>query len=62
MQRFVDRRFYRSRYDAVDTVDAFANRLCDNMDLPQLQAELTEVVAHTLQPVSVGVWIKDRLG
>jgi hypothetical protein len=58
VQAAVDRRFYRSRYDAVRTVEAFASRLRSEVDLSQLTGELSAVVEQTLQPTSVSVWLR----
>jgi hypothetical protein len=57
VQRFVDRRFYRSRYDAQQVADAFAARLRDQVDPEEVAAEWVEVVRRTLQPASVAVWL-----
>jgi hypothetical protein len=57
VQGFVDRRFYRSRYDARRTVEQFSSRLRDQVDLEDLVGGLTSVVRETLQPASVGVWL-----
>ena len=57
VQRAVDRRFNRARYDADQTVSAFAARLKDAVDLDSVQADLAQVVSHALEPahlVSVG--------
>lgn len=59
VQGMVDRRFYRSRYDARQTVDSLAARLSQGAELPEIQAELTDVVSQTVQPAAVGVWVKD---
>lgn len=59
VQGVVDRRFYRSRYDARLTVDSFAARLSHEADLPEIQAELTEVVRQTVQPGAVEIWVKE---
>ena len=56
-QRLVDRRFYRSRYDVGRTVDAFSARLRENIDLDEMQADLTRVVTDTLQPGVIGLWL-----
>lgn len=59
VQHAVDRRFYRSRYDARRTVDAFTDRLSQDADLEEIQADLARAVSQAIQPASVGVWIKD---
>jgi hypothetical protein len=57
IQRAVDRRFYRARYDANMTVDRFAERLRRTLDLDELRGEVQAVVADTLHPTTVGVWL-----
>jgi hypothetical protein len=59
VQRIVDRRFNRSRYDAERTVAAFAERLRDEVDLEQLRAEILATVAATVQPTSVSLWLRE---
>jgi len=59
VQRLVDRRFNRSRYDAEQTVAAFASRLRDEVDLEQLRAEILATVAATVEPSSVSLWLRD---
>jgi hypothetical protein len=58
VQQAVDRRFNRARYDARRTVEEFGTRLRDEVDLQQLRAELGAVVAHTVQPASVTIWLR----
>jgi hypothetical protein len=60
VQDVVDRRFYRSRYDAVRTVDAFTARLRDEVELDALRADLLGVVGDTLRPRHASVWLRDR--
>ncbi|MGO9753133.1 MAG: hypothetical protein ACLP8S_00750 [Solirubrobacteraceae bacterium] len=58
VQRVVDRRFNRSRYDAEQTVAAFAGRLRDAVDLDTVQAELLQVVHQSVQPTHATIWIR----
>jgi hypothetical protein len=60
VQRVVDRRFNRARYDADKTVAAFAARLKDAVDLDAVRADLTGVVHQALEPAHVSVWISQR--
>jgi hypothetical protein len=57
VQRAVDRRFNRARYDADRMVDAFAARLQDAVDLDTVRADLATVVRAALEPAQVSVWI-----
>jgi hypothetical protein len=59
VQRLVDRRFNRSRYDSERTVAAFAERLRDEVDLEQLRAEILATVAATVEPSSVSLWLRE---
>jgi hypothetical protein len=59
VQRLVDRRFNRSRYDAEQTVAAFASRLRDEVDLEQLRAEILATVTATVEPSSLWLWLRD---
>ncbi len=57
VQRAVDRRFNRARYDADQMVDAFASRLQDAVNLDTVRADLTEVLRRALEPSQVSVWM-----
>jgi len=57
---WVDRRFYRSQYDAQRVIDRFGELLRDELDVGQLRSESMEAVVATMQPVSVSVWLPDR--
>jgi hypothetical protein len=58
VQRTVDHRFNRARYDADQTVMAFADRLKDAVDLDSVRHDLATVVEKSLQPAHVSLWIQ----
>jgi len=58
VQKFVDRRFYRSKYDAAQTLARFSRAARDETDLDALTAELVRVVQETMQPESAAVWLR----
>ena len=60
VQRVVDRRFNRARYDAEQTVAAFAVRLKDAVDLDSVRDDLASVVREALEPAHVSVWMSVR--
>ena len=59
VQRLVDRRFNRSRYDAERTVAAFASRLRDEVDLEQLRVAIISTVSAAVEPSSVSLWLRE---
>ena len=58
IQDMVDRRFNRRRYEAANTIEAFATRLREQLDLDTLSAELLGVVDQTMQPTKASVWLR----
>ena len=58
LQRVIDRRFYRSKYDAAKIVAAFSATLRQEVDLDQLREHLVAVVEETMQPTHVSLWLR----
>ena len=62
IQMTIDRRFYRSKYDARKTVEAFSNRLREEADLDVLSQDLVSVVQETMQPEHMSLWRREPGG
>jgi hypothetical protein len=58
LQTFIDRRFYRRRYDASRILAGFNTKLRDEVDLDDLSADLVAVVRDTVEPAEVRLWLK----
>ncbi len=62
VQGFIDRRFYRRKYDAAKTLAAFGGTLRDEVELAALESRLLDVVDETMQPVRASLWIRGEQG
>jgi hypothetical protein len=62
VQAFIDRRFYRRKYDARKTLEAFSAKLRDETDIDALNSELLSTVRQTMQPEYVSLWVRPGAG
>ena len=58
LQTFIDRRFYRQKYDAEQVLAQFAQTARDEVEMEVLQMELLRIIQETMQPKGVSMWLK----
>ncbi len=61
VQAFVDRLFYRSKYDAAKTLENFSSKLKNETDLDELSGDVVDLVRNTMQPEHVSLWLRDQV-